>query len=261
MILQSALADRLGRFVQLQPCERIFLQSMTRSNVERRKGARLVDIGDEADKIWALQSGWAVLKSHSKQHGSQILRIYLPGDLIGHAEFGARRASHQIVMLTDGVVTELSRKQFHSDLVEYPRLASLLFSLGSLSLTAFHYQVSCLNTMNAADTLKFFLLQICSRSHAGQIGLGDRFEVPMTQVEIGQVLGLTSIYVNKLLRRFKDDGHLKIERPYFKLMEREAWKLETSFVDAYADIDRSWFSPEIFRPRHQQPSEAFAKRA
>ena len=255
MTVQSALEDRLGRFVRLEPCERTLLHSLKRSNVERRKGARLVNIGDATDKVWVLQSGWAVLKSHSKQHGSQILRTYLPGDFIGLAEFGTKRASHQIVMLTDGIVSEISRKRFHLKIAEYPRLASLLSALGSLNLTAFHYQVACLNTMSAEDTLKFLLLQVCSRSRAGQFGLGDRFELPMTQVEIGQVLGLTSIYVNKLLRRFKDEGQLEIERPYYRLLKRQAWEVETSFVDAYADIDTSWFPSEIYRPRDEKTQE------
>lgn len=255
MAVQSALEDRLGRFIRLEPRERTLLHSLKHSNSERRKGARLINIGDVTDKVWVLQSGWAVLRSYCIEHGHQILRIYLPGELIGLAEFGAKRASHQIVMLTDGVVSELSRKRFHSDISEYPRLASLLSALGSLSLTAFHYQVSRRNTMSAEDTLKFLLLQVCSRCRAGQTGLGDRFELPMTQVEIGQVLGLTSIYVNKLLRRFKDAGQLEIERPYYRLLEREAWEVETSFVDAYADIDTSWFPPEIYRPRNDMTRE------
>ena len=255
MIVRSALANQLGRFVQLEPCERAFLQSFSRSTVERRKGTRLVNIGDTTDRVWVLQSGWAALKSHSKQHGGQILRVYLPGEFLGFAEFGTRRASHQLVMLTDGVVTELQRTVLHSEIAQYPRLSSLLFSLCNLNLAAFHYQVSSLKAMAAADALKLFLLQICSRSHAGQHALGNRFEVPMTQVEIGQVLGLTSIYVNKLLRRFKDNGELDIECPYFRLLKREVWEAETSFVDAFTDMDTSWFSREIHRPRDAKPAD------
>ncbi|WP_159441683.1 cyclic nucleotide-binding domain-containing protein [Roseivivax lentus] len=70
-----------------------------------------------------------------------------------------------------------------------------------------------------------------------QIGLGNRFEILMSHVEIEKVVGLTSIYVNKLLRRFRDDGALKNERPYFTLMQRDVWMAETFLVDTCADID------------------------
>ncbi len=227
------------------------LDSYDRSSVKRSKGCQLVRVGELADKIWVLQSGWAALRSNFKQHGNQILRLFLPGDFIGLAEFGTVHAPHQVVMLTDGAVTEILRRDFHRELVKLPRLSSLLIALSSLSLTAFHYQVTRLNTMNAQNNLKFFLLQLRSRLHFGQTDLGNRFEVPMTQVEIGQVLGLTSIYVNKILRKFKDEGQLDIDRPYFRLKAKEAWELETNFVDAFANIDTSWFIDDVSYAKEQ----------
>lgn len=243
----NALELRLARFVDLDACEKMFVASIQRSELRCRKGHRLLNIGDLPDKVWIIKSGWAVLKSHTKQHGNQILRIYLPGEIIGLSEFGAKQAAHHIVMQTDGVVSPLCRKTFHQRLSDFPRLGSLLLAVCSLNLTAFHEQVSRLNTMCAQSNLKFFLLQLQSRLHAGQGGLGCRFELPMSQVEIGQVLGMTSIYVNKLLRRFVADGQLEIERPYFRMTAREAWETETAFTDAFADMDTSWFATDVTR--------------
>ncbi|MCE8005811.1 Crp/Fnr family transcriptional regulator [Aestuariivita sp.] len=254
MIGSNAPATRLQRFVQLEECEKHLLDSFDRSSVRRPKGYQLARVGDLADKVWVLQSGWAALRSNCKQHGNQILRLFLPGDFIGLAEFGTKHAPHQIMMLTDGTLTEIPRKAFHREIVQLPRLSLLLFALSSLSLTAFHYQVTRLNTMSAQDNLKFFLLQLISRLQSGQSDLGNRFEVPMTQVEIGQAIGLTSIYVNKLLRRFIDEGQLEIERPYFRLKTRERWECETAFVDAFAEIDTSWFATEFSRPIQQNAS-------
>lgn len=241
VVSRSAHANRLNQFMRLTDCEIDFLALLERSDRQVTKGTHLVNIGGNADKIFIVKSGWAVLKSYTKQRGNQILRIYLPGEIIGFAEFGSARATHQITMQTDGVISEHNRKDFHQRMSDHPRLAALLLAVSSLDLNALRNHVTHLSAMDAKSNLKLFLLQLRSRLHGKKIGEGDRFEVPFSQVEIGQCVGLTSIYVNKLLRQFVAQGELEIERPYFKLHSRQEWESDTDFVDAFADLDTSWF--------------------
>ncbi len=65
--------------------------------------------------------------------------------------------------------------------------------------------------------------------------------MPFSQVEIGQAVGLTSIYINKLLRRFVENGEIEIERPYVRLLKREQWEKDCEFVNPFVDMDTSWF--------------------
>ena len=71
--------------------------------------------------------------------------------------------------------------------------------------------------------------------------MGNRLQVPLSQAEIGQAVGLTSIYVNKLLRRFVENGEIEIERPYLRLLDRERWEKDCEYVNPFVDMDTSWF--------------------
>ncbi|WP_299651624.1 Crp/Fnr family transcriptional regulator [uncultured Tateyamaria sp.] len=240
---QSCLVSRLSRFVSLTDAECAFIEEMERDEHPRRKGRPVISVGDVTEGIMVLKTGWAVVKADSADGRSQILRVYLPGEVMGLAEIGSTHANHRIIMQTDGKICPFPRTGLAPLFSDYPRLGALLTALGSLDQIALRHHASSLGSMDAANKLKFWLLQLRSRLEVANVGLGNRFRVPFSQVEIGQAVGLTSIYVNKLLRRFVDDGDIEIDRPYFRLLKRDEWERDCEFVNAFHDMDTSWFPP------------------
>lgn len=240
---QSCLVSRLSRFVSLTDHECAFIAQMEKDERPRKKNRPVVSVGDPVDGVMVLKSGWAVVKADSSDGRSQILRVYLPGEVMGLAEIGSSHASHRIVMQTDGMICPFPRKGLSPLFSDYPRLAALLISVSSLDQIALRHHASCLGSMDATGKLKFWLLQLRSRLEVANVGLGNRFQVPFSQVEIGQAVGLTSIYVNKLLRGFVANGEIEIDRPYIRILAREQWEKDCEFVDAFVDMDTSWFPP------------------
>lgn len=238
---QSCLVSRLSRFVDLTDRECAFIADLERDERPRQKGRPVVNVGEPSGGIMVLKSGWAVVKADSSDGRSQILRVYLPGEVMGLAELGATHTSHRIVMQTEGVICPFPRKGLAPLLNDYPRLAALLMAVGSLDQIALRHHASCLGSMDAMRKLKFWLLQLRSRLEVANVGLGNRFRVPFSQVEIGQSIGLTSIYVNKLLRELVENGEMEIDRPYVRLLAREQWEKDCEFVNAFVDMDTSWF--------------------
>lgn len=242
---QSCLVSRLSRFVDLTDHERDFLARMENDERPVLKGHHIVRSGDLTEGIMILKSGWAVVKADSSDGRSQILRIYLPGEIVGLAEIGTTHASHRVLMQTDGVICPFPRRGLGPLITGYPRLAALLIAVSSLDQIALRHQASCLGSMDAPRKLKFFLLQLRARLKVANVGLGNQFQVPFSQAEIGQAVGLTSIYVNKLLRSFVAVGELQIDRPYFRILAREDWETATGFVDSFAEMDTSWFPQDL----------------
>ena len=244
-LYKSCLVSRLSRFVSLTPDECNFVARMEQDEQPQLKGRPILNVGELTEGIMVLKAGWAVVKADSSDGRSQILRVYLPGEVMGLAEIGTSRASHRVVMQTDGTVCPFPRSGLAPLFAEYPRLGALLTALGSLDQIALRHHASSLGSMDAKGKLKFWLLQLRSRLEVANIGLGNRFQVPFSQVEIGQAVGLTSIYVNKLLRSFVENGEIEIDRPYVRLLKRDEWEKECAFVNAFADMDTSWFPPAI----------------
>ncbi|WP_411891815.1 Crp/Fnr family transcriptional regulator [Yoonia sp. SDW83-1] len=241
----SCLVSRLSRFVSLTDHECAFIADLEKEELAYRKGRPVVSVGDATEGIVVLKSGWAVVKADSSDGRSQILRVYLPGEVIGLAEIGSAHANHRVVMQTDGMICPFPRKGLAPLFIDYPRLGALLTSIGSLDQIALRHHASSLGSMDATGKLKFWLLQLRARLEVANVGLGNRFRVPFSQVEIGQAVGLTSIYVNKLLRGFVENGDIEIDRPYVRLLKRDSWEKDCEFVNPFVDMDTSWFPPAI----------------
>ena len=242
---ESCLVSRLSRFVDLTDHECAFIAEMEKDERPHRKSRPVINVGDQTEGITILKTGWAVVKSDSSDGRSQILRSYLPGEVMGLAEIGSSHANHRVVMQTDGIICPFPRRGLAPLFSDYPRLGALLTAIGSLDQIALRHHASSLASMDATRKLKFWLLQLRSRLEVANVGLGNRFQVPFSQVEIGQAVGLTSIYINKLLRRFVDNGEIEIERPYVRLLARAQWEKECEYVNPFVDMDTSWFPPAL----------------
>lgn len=238
---ESCLVTRLGRFVELNDDERDLLARMEENEVPMAAREVVLERGARADKLHVLKQGWAVVRSRPIRGRTHILRVYLPGEVVGLAELGCEHAHHRVVMQTEGVVCPFPRAGLPELMARTPRLSALLQALSSIDQIALRDQCVALGLMTAEDRLVRWLLQIHARLRVADPDLGDRFRLPFSQAEMGEAVGMTPVYVNKLLRKLSEEGRLRASRPYVELLDREGLAARVEFTDAFAELDRSWF--------------------
>jgi CRP-like cAMP-binding protein len=54
------------------------------------------------------------------------------------------------------------------------------------------------------------LMELYVRAHNIGLANGDRFELPLTQVVLGDALGLTAVHVNRVLRKLRVSGVMEL---------------------------------------------------
>ena len=238
---QSCLVTRLSRYVDLTPGERAFLAGM--EEPERKLGARQVILnrGQRTNGLYVLKEGWAIVRSRSVRGRSHILRVYLPGEVIGLGELGLAHAPHTISMHTDGVVCPFPREGLPELMMRAPRLSALLNALASIDQIALRDHCAALGLMTAEDRLIQWLLQLRARLAVADETIGGRFRLPFSQAEIGEAVGMTPVYVNKLLRKLSEEGRIRVERPHIVLLDLEGLENQVNFTDVFGELDLSWF--------------------
>ena len=238
---ESCLVTRLERYVALTEGERAFLARM--EEPQRKLGARQVILnrGQRSNGLHILKQGWAIVRSRTVRGRSHILRVYLPGEVIGVGELGLSHVPNTISMHTEGVVCPFPRESMPELMARMPRLSALLNALASLDQIALRDHCTALGLMTAEDRLIQWLLQLHARLEVANEGMGDRFRVPFSQSEIGEAVGMTSVYVNKLLRKLGEEGRIRVDRPFVELLDREGLENQVGFADLFAKIDQTWF--------------------
>lgn len=205
--------------------------SVARHEVICRRGAT-------AETLYIVQHGWAALRGQRDGTRSAILRIYLPGDIIGLAEVGLQRVPQDVAMLTEGLLTAVPRTALLAAARQQPRLWPLVVGLAGVELAAAQARAVLFDRATAEDRLVHLFLDIRARLAVEGVGDGNRFPLPMNQTEIGEATGMTGIYVNRLIGRMVRDRRIEVQRPYVRLLDRAGFEERIAALDLapFADV-------------------------
>ncbi len=237
----SSFVNRLNRLISLSDHE---LQIIARMEAKERRVSRgdtLIEKGAAVDELMVIRDGWAVAADHPFKERGQILRIFLPGELIGLPGLGVRRALNHARMVTDGVVCPFPVSLMTEVFGDAPRLAALFMALAGLEQISLRDRLAVMGAGDARQRMAHFLLDIHERLLIANPTLGKRFRLPLRQVDIAEVLGLTKVYVNRLLRSFSDEGLIEIERPYIRILQPGVMRSMSDYENRFEQVDTGWF--------------------
>jgi CRP/FNR family transcriptional regulator len=168
------------------------------------KHADLVRQHSEGPEIFALMSGWAFRYKISPRGGRQILNLVLPGEFFGldALHFAEHEQSVQ-------AITDVSYIIFKLDILNEPQavrsnLSSRLVQAAALERRLLEHQLMRIGRCSALSNVAGFLLELRDRlDQRGRVS-DNMFELPMTQDEIADATGLTTVHVNRVLRLLRE---------------------------------------------------------
>jgi CRP-like cAMP-binding protein len=70
------------------------------------------------------------------------------------------------------------------------------------------------------------------------IGPDRTFSLPLTQVELGEALGLSTVHVNRSLQQLRSEGLFTWQNQTLRILDWDALKARASFDDRYLHLVR-----------------------
>ena len=256
--MKSALISRLQRFLTLTAQEHEWLARFEQETRHVPARTVLYREGDAIEYAHVLRYGWAVVRGRCCNGRTPLLRIYLPGEIIGLAEIGQARSLHSIQMQTDGGISTFPRSLFADLMHNAPRLAALLLSLNSMDQMFLRERVGALTHMDGSARMIHFLLQMRDRLAPVMNNKSSRFELPFSQTEIADVLGLTTVYVNRILRKLREEGRLEIEGRTVRLLDVKGMERDVNHRNLQQALDTRWFYSDTPPAADADPSTPIA---
>jgi len=185
----------------------------------RREGDALINTGGNSGTVYLLEHGWVSRTRLIEDGRRQIMMVFLPGDLMGIKSMLLERQPDTIECLTDVRVRTIDQKQL-LDLVAQDHAVSVrvMFQLAE-DERRLHNWVAALGKGMADERIATLLLDLRGRLLWAGSANGDAFQIPMTQQEIADHLGLTLVHVNRVLRRLREAGIVTVQRGMVKVDE------------------------------------------
>ena len=204
----SALLQKLNRFLSLGKEELAALAAIEARRHPATAGTELIHERQPDQRAYILQRGWAACYKLLPDGGRQVIDVRIPGDFMGFRSVLLRTSDHSSVAVTDVVVAEVDGAQMLETFQALPRLAVAMLWAASRDEAMVVEHLVGIGRRSALARTAHFLVELGLRLDL--IGLRSRtgFACPLNQYVLSDLLGLTAIHVNRVLRQLRELGLL-----------------------------------------------------
>jgi CRP-like cAMP-binding protein len=141
-------------------------------------------------------------------------------------------------MLTDAVVASITKDQIMAAVETHPRLTSALWWTTLVDEGIARAWLVNLGQRTAIARIASLFYELWYRARL--IGLTDEgeFALPLTQEQLGEAVGLTSVHVNRVLRELRDLNLVKFRSRLVVISDVDQLMKIADFDPAYLQLQR-----------------------
>ncbi|MGJ8560676.1 MAG: Crp/Fnr family transcriptional regulator [Litorimonas sp.] len=181
------------------------------SNAERvtvNQGRSMIPDGQDFNAVFLISEGWAVSKLAINTGDTQILNILGPGSFAGISRIDdASLSDYSAVALEDIWAYKIDLYALQSICSKDETLSRWLSDLLVRRIQRTQRHLTALGQLPARGRLAFMMLRILDvAQQTGHSAIGETIRLPMTQEEIGNMLGLTNVSISKMMSALRKDG-------------------------------------------------------
>lgn len=224
----SCIVPHFNRFSDLAASDVELLRQLELDARDYPAGATLCAAGSPATHFFTLMQGWAGIIRHFPDGRRQVLDLYLPGQIMRMREFGAEQAASDLVALTDVVACPFPRENIDALLAASATLARALILTLTAEQALLTERIVNVARRPADERLAHFLLELHSR-----LGGAPRFDLPLNQELIGDLLGLSSVHVSRTLSKLRKAGLIEQDNDGVHLLDLDGLRSLSNFSEKY----------------------------
>ena len=172
--------------------------------------------------VCLLLAGTAVRSKIVATGARQIVAIHMKGDMVDLQNAFLKVADHSVEMITAGRIAVVPKAEIERIALERPAVGKAMWLDTLVDASIFREWVANVGRRDARTRIAHLLCEFALRMKVAGIGEQNGYELPMTQEQIGDATGLTSVHVNRTLRSLEADG--LIERAHARKINIGDWR-------------------------------------
>ncbi len=200
----NPLIPKLEQFRRLSTQDRAIIVAAAGERVRRYEPREdVISEGDQPRGVNLFLSGWACRYKQLRDGRRQILAIFLPGDLCDHNVYVLREMDHSIAALTSVTTAELSRESFSQIALDHPHLMHALWWETLVGAAVQREWTLTLGQRNAIERISHLFCELFVRLRGIGLTDGDVCDLPMTQMDLSEAMGMSPVHVNRTLQEMR----------------------------------------------------------
>jgi len=195
----AALIQKLEQYDRVSDAERqvvVKAVARTRAVVERED---LVREGDRPSESLLLITGFASRYNVLRSGKRPITALHVPGDFVDLHSFLIKTMDHSIMAITPCTVGVVPHEALYAITETQPHLARLLGVHVAVDAAIHRLWIVCIGLQSAREHAAHLVCEMLLRLKGVGLTDGFSFKLPLTQAELGDTLGLSTVHVNRVV--------------------------------------------------------------
>lgn len=168
---------------------------------------------EKPSALYRIEEGWACRYRLLPDGRRQITALYLPGDLCEPHWALGRLPSQPVVALTN---VRAALLPCHPPFPPLDGQERFWRSLGEVMERQTNWLVT-LGRKTAQERLAHLLLELFERMRLAGLAYGQQCAMPLTQMEIADLTGLTPVHVNRTLQAMRARGLVELQSKWLRI--------------------------------------------
>lgn len=242
--MTNPLLRKLANFTELSAEEKSAVDECCGDVRYFAAGEDVISQGDRTGGVKLLLEGFACRYKVLEDGRRQVVAYFVPGDLCDLRVFILKRMDHSIGAVCASKVATLSPENVLRLTHNYPSLTRALWWSTLVEEAIAREWIVNVGQRNALERMAHLFCELLYRFRAVGLNDGMSCTLPLTQVELAETLGLSSVHVNRTLQALRKRKLITLENGTLTIDNLDELK-ELSFFDPdYLHLDYNQDKPQ-----------------
>lgn len=237
--MSDRLFQKLDHYSQLSEEHRQALNQLESGTIVEVEARRdIFSHGDRPERINLVLQGWACRYVTLEDGRRQITALLLPGDSCDLRMYLLRNFDHSVGTLTTVRVAQVRPEDLQETLTKHPALQKAFWMSGLVEEATARAWVANIGQRAAGERMGHLFCEVFLRLQAVGLTEENSCEFPMTQDQMADALGISSVHVNRTLMDLRTAGLISLRDKKLTIPNLEALMAASLFEPDYLHIER-----------------------
>jgi CRP-like cAMP-binding protein len=189
--------------------------------------------GDRPSTCCLVIEGFTVRSKTTNRGRRQILSVHIAGDIPDLQSLHLQVMDHDFKALSDCTLGFIGHEAIRMLTRSRPMVAEALWRETLVDAAIFREWIVNVGQRAANQRMAHFILEMRRRLTLVGLAADSQFELPMTQMDLADALGLTPVHVSRVMKALRTGGLLEFRKYVVRLGDAEALIKMSEFDDRY----------------------------
>ena len=234
--LFSPLLARLEQGADLTAGDRAKLIELAGACRPVEARVTLVREGDAPRHVLVVLDGVACRCKLLADGSRQILAYLLPGDICSGGLGILREMDHSVATISLCSIVEMPREVMDNLAERHPRIIRALAWAALADESTLREWLVGMGRRNAVDQMAHLFCELLVRLRVIGRTSGDSYDLPLTQEELADTLGLSAVHVNRSLQVLREARLIRLKGGRLTILDIEGLKARAGFNPGYLHL-------------------------